>query len=301
MEIMLASSRGGTEANMSIRVGFVGLGNIGKPMALRLPAAGLETTVFDIAAAPLQELVAAGAKAAAAPREVAAASDVVGVCVQTDAQVRSVVEGEHGLLVGAKPGLVIAIHSTVLPSTVEAVSAAALARGVAVVDACVTGNIRAPEPNFKLFLGGEPDAIAKLEPYTSAIAVRVIQAGALGNSCKVKICLNLITYLQWTAAFESAALAKATGLPLEVLEEVGRSNGQLTDLMVSFLALHKTPDEARKSEAMQTYLRTNMHVAEKDLAHALALAREAGVALPGTALVSQLMARIYAVDDPKRR
>jgi 3-hydroxyisobutyrate dehydrogenase len=286
---------------MSMKAGFVGLGNIGKPMALRLPAAGLETTVFDIAAAPVQELTAAGAKAAASPREVAAASDVVGVCVQTDAQVRAVVEGENGLLAGAKLGLVIAIHSTVLPSTVLAVSAAAAARGVAVVDACVTGNVRMPDPKFKLFLGGDPAAIAKIESYTGAIAERVIQAGALGNSCKVKICLNLITYLQWTAAFEATSLAKAVGLPLEVLEEVGRANGQLTDLMVSFMAIHKAPDAARKSDGMQTYLRTNMHVAEKDLAHALALAREAGLALPGAALVSQLMARVYGVEDPGRR
>ena len=286
---------------MTVKAGFVGLGLIGKRMALRLREAGLETTVFDLVAAPVQELAAAGAKAARSAREVAAASDVVGVCVQTDAQVRAVVEGEDGLLAGAQPGLVIAVHSTVLPSTVAALHAVAAKRGVEVIDACVTGVPRAPEPNFKLFLAGDPGAIAKAEPYTSAIAVRVIQAGALGNSCKVKICLNLITYLQWTAAFESAALAKATGLPLEVLEEVGRSNGQLTELMIQYLALHKAPETARKSNDMQTYLRTQMHVAEKDLAHALALAREAGVALPGAALVSQLMARIYLVEDPKRR
>ena len=285
---------------MSMKVGFVGLGYIGKFMALRLPAAGLETSVFDIVPAPVQELCAAGAKAAGSPREVAAASEVVGVCVQTDAQVRTVVEGENGLLAGAKPGLVIAIHSTVLPSTVEAVNAAAAARGVAVVDACVSGVSRALEPNFKLFLAGDPAAIAKIEPYTSAIAVRVIQAGALGNSCKVKICINLITYLQWTASFEAATLAKGVGLPLEVLEEAGRSNGQVTDLMIQYLALHKAPEAARKSEDMQAYLRTQMHVAEKDLAHALALAREAGVALPGAALVSQLMAQIYLVEDPRR-
>jgi 3-hydroxyisobutyrate dehydrogenase-like beta-hydroxyacid dehydrogenase len=270
-------------------------------MALQLPKAGLETTVFDIVPAPVQELVAAGAKAARSPREVAAVSDVVGVCVQTDAQVRTVVEGEDGLLAGARPGLVIAVHSTVLPSTVQAVHAAAAKRGVEVIDACVSGQSREREPNYKLFLAGDPATIAKAEPYTSAIATRVIRAGALGNSCKVKICLNLITYLQWTAAFESASLAKANGLPLEVLEEAGRANGQLTELMIQYLALHKAPESARKSDDMQTYLRTQMHVAEKDLAHALALAREAGVALPGAALVSQLMARIYLVEDPGRR
>ena len=71
--------------------------------------------------------------------------------------------------------------------------------------------------------------------------------------------------------------------------------------MIQYLALHKAPEAARKSDDMQAYLRTNMLVAEKDLAHALALAREAGVTLPGAGLVSQLMARIYLVEDPKRR
>jgi len=286
---------------MTLKAGFVGLGYIGKLMALQLPKAGLETTVFDIVPAPMEELAAAGAKAARSPREVAAASDVVGVCVQTDAQVRAVVESEDGLLAGARPGLVIAVHSTVLPSTVQAVHAEAAKRGVEVIDACVSGQSREKEPNYKLFLAGDPAAIAKAEPYTKAIAKRVIQAGALGNSCKAKICLNLITYLQWTAAFESASLAKATGLPLEVLEEAGRSNGQLTELMIQYLGTLKMPEAMRKSDDMQAYLRTQMHVAEKDLAHALALGRDAGVTLPGAALVSQLMARIYAVDDPKRR
>jgi 3-hydroxyisobutyrate dehydrogenase len=287
---------------MTARVGFVGLGYIGKPMALRLPAAGLETTVFDIVAEPVKELGAAGAKPASSPRAVAAESDVVGVCVQTDDQVRAVVVGEEGLLAGAKPGLVIVIHSTILPATVEALSALAAKQGVRVVDACVTGNVRAADPMFKLFAGGEAETIAKIRPYLHAIAAdRVILTGALGTGCKTKICLNLITYLQWTAAYEAAALARGVGVPLEVLEQAGRSNGQLTDLMIAYLALFKLPEAARKGEALQAYLSTQMHVAEKDLACALQLAREAGVSLPGAALVSQLMARIYPVEEAGAR
>jgi 3-hydroxyisobutyrate dehydrogenase len=287
---------------MSTRAGFVGLGYIGKPMALRLPAAGLETTVFDVVAEPVKELGAAGAKAASSARAVAAASDVVGVCVQTDDQVRTVVTGEDGLLAGAKPGLVIVIHSTIPPATVEALCALAAKQGVSVIDACVTGNVRAPDPMFKLFAGGDADTIAKIGPYLHAIAAdRVIRTGALGSGCKTKICINLITYLQWTAAFEAAALARAVGVPFEVLEQAGRSNGQLTDLMISYLAIFKLPEAARKGEAMQAYLRTQMHVAEKDLACALQLARDAGVSLPGAALVSQLMARLYAIEEPGGR
>jgi len=285
-----------------MKAGFVGLGYIGKPMAQRLPAAGIETAVFDIAPAPVKELAAGGAKAATSAREVAAASEVVGVCVQTDEQVRTVVASEDGILEGAAPGLVIVIHSTILPSTVEAMAALAAKQGVDVVDACVSGNVRAADPMFKLFAGGDAGVLARIEPYLRAIAAdRVIRTGLLGTGCKTKICVNLITYLQWTAAFEAATLARAVGLPLETLEQAGRSNGQLTELMIAYLGTHKMPESMRKSEAMQHYLRTQMHVAEKDLACALQLAREGGVALPGTALVSQLMARIYTIEDPGRR
>jgi 3-hydroxyisobutyrate dehydrogenase len=285
-----------------MRTGFIGLGYIGKPMAQRLPAAGLATTVFDIAPAPVSELVGAGAKAAASPDEVAAASDVVGICVQTDAQVRAVIEGENGLLAGAKPGLMIAIHSTILPSTVQEMNAVAAKQGVEVVDACVSGNTRAADPMFKLYVGGEAAQVERIRPYLTAIAAdRVIHAGELGSGCKAKIVLNLVTYLQWLAAFEGSILAQGAGLTIDMYEKVGRSNGQLTDMMCAYLAAHKLPEKALKSEAYQHYVQTQMHNAEKDLACALDLARQAGVALPGAALVSQLMARIYLIDDPKRR
>lgn len=287
---------------MGMKTGFVGLGDIGKHMALQLPKAGLATSVFDIAPAPVQELVAAGAKAASSPREVAAASDVVGVCVRTDAQVRTVVAADDGLLAGAKPGLVIVVHSTIVPATVESLAAEAREHGVSLIDACVTGNVRSADPMFKLFAGGDAELLAKIQPYTAAIAAeRVIHTGALGSGCKTKICVNLITYLQWIAAYEATSLARAVGLPQEVLEQAGKSNGQLTDLMIAFLGVHKMPDAVRTSDAMQGLLRVNMLVGEKDLACALELAREAGITLPGAALASQLMARVYGVEDPKRR
>src|SRR5262245_46626529 len=109
----------------AVRVGFVGLGNIGMPMAKRLPAAGLPTTVYDVVPDRVEALVAAGAKAAATLRELAAASDLIGVCVRDDADVQAVVLRADGLLAGASPGAVIAIHSTVQPRTVVEAAAAA--------------------------------------------------------------------------------------------------------------------------------------------------------------------------------
>jgi len=287
---------------MALRAGFIGLGNQGKPIAANLVAAGFETTVFDVAAAPLAELAAAGAKPAGSPREVAERADVICLCVPEDRHVRDVVLGAHGVLAGAARGAVIAVHSTILPETAVALGAEATPRGVAVLDACVTGGAaRAVQKQLTYLVGGDAAALARARPVLEVSAVKLIHAGALGNGAKLKLCLNLITYIQWAAAFESFALARATGLPQELLEEAGRANGQLTPLMQSFLALHKAPESARKGEGMQAALRGYMSVAEKDLAWALELARRANVALPVGGLVAQLMARIYGVEDGGRR
>jgi 3-hydroxyisobutyrate dehydrogenase len=287
---------------MAHRAGFVGLGNIGKPMAKRLVQAGLETTVYDIADAPVRELVALGAKAAASPRELAAGADSIGICVRDDDDVRQVAYGDDGLLAGAAPGAVIAIHSTVLPRTVEEVAAAAAEREVGVIDACITGGAEGAERGELTYMvGGDAAQLERCRPAFETAARKIVHAGALGNGARVKLCNNLMTYLSWTAAYEGTCLARAVGLPLEVLEEVTRSNGILSEPMQRFLGVHKLPDDARRSDAVQALLRGHVAVAEKDLAWTLQLAREAGVSLPGTALASQLMARVYGLEDAKRR
>jgi 3-hydroxyisobutyrate dehydrogenase-like beta-hydroxyacid dehydrogenase len=287
---------------MAHRAGFVGLGNIGKPMAKRLVQGGLETTVYDIDDAPVRELVRLGAKGAASPRELAAAADSIGICVRDDADVRRAVYGDLGLLAGAAPGSVIAIHSTVLPQTVEEVAAAAAERGVGVVDACITGGAGGAEQGELTYMvGGDTRHLERCRPAFETSARKIVHAGALGNGARVKLCNNLMTYLAWTAAYEGAALARAIGLPQDVLEEVTRSNGILSEPMQRFLAIHKLPDEARRSEDMQKVLRGHVALAEKDLAWTLQLAREAGVTLPGTALASRIMARVYGLEDEKRR
>ena len=146
-------------------------------------------------------------------------------------------------------------------------------------------------------MGGDAKALERARAYLECSATKIIHAGPLGAGAKLKLCVNLITYIQWAAAFESFQLAKAIGLPQEVLEEAGIANGQLTPLMIAFLATHKAPDEARGSAGMQALMRGYMNVAEKDLAWVLQLARRAGVSLPVGGLVSQLMAQIYGVGD----
>jgi 3-hydroxyisobutyrate dehydrogenase len=285
-----------------MRAGFIGLGNIGKPMAERLVKGGLETTVFDLDEAPVRELVAAGAVAARSAREVAERADVIGICVPEDRHVRAVMSGPDGLLSAAKPGTIVLIHSTVLPATAIELGKEAASRGVALLDACVTGGEdRARAGTCTYLVGGDADALEKARPFLEKSSERIIHAGALGDGAKLKLCINVLTYLQWAAAFESFKLAQVIGLPTDVFEQAGKANGQLTDLMSRYLVSQKLPEEARKSDGFQKLVRNHMKIAEKDLAWALELAREAGVSLPAAALASQSMARIYGVEDTKRR
>ena len=124
---------------MALRAGYIGLGNIGKPMASCWIGGGFETTVYDVVAAPMEELAEGGAVAAASPREVAERSDVVCICVPEDAHVRAVMGGKDGVLAGASPGTVVAIHSTILPNTVLELADQVAAKQVSILDACVTG------------------------------------------------------------------------------------------------------------------------------------------------------------------
>ena len=288
---------------MSIRVGFIGLGNQGRPIAAHLAPAGFETTVYDVVPEPIAELVEAGARAAASPREVGENADVVGICVPEDKHVIAVALGQDGLLSGLRPGSVVLVHSTILPETIDQIATAGAALGIEVLDACVTGGaMRAQARQLTYLIGGSEAALEKARPYLEATTeVPPIYAGPLGSGAKLKLCINLITYIQWAAAHESMVLAQAIGLPQEVLEAAGRSNGQLTDMMLTFLAVHKAPEATRTSESFQDMMRRNMKIAEKDLAWALQLARDSDVALPVGGVVAQSMARIYGVEDEGRR
>lgn len=283
---------------MVLRVGFIGLGNIGMPMARRLLAGGLETHVLDAVQAPVDELVRDGAKPARSPRDLAERVDVIGVCVRDDADVRAVILGDDGVLAGAARDSVIALHSTILPSTVREVGARAAERGIGVLDACVTGGAAAAAAGKLTYIvGGDAGHLERCRPAFETSAAKIVHTGPLGSGAATKLCNNLMTYLAWLSAFESFQLARAAGLSQEKLEEVTRSNGNLTEPMQLFLALHKAPEATRKSRDFQARMRSFATLAEKDLAVTLAFARESGVALPGTGLVSQLMARVYGLED----
>ena len=287
---------------MTIRAGFIGLGNQGKPIAAHLAPRGLTTTVFDIAPGPVAELVKGGARAAASARQVGEQSDVVGICVAEDDHVLAVTFGEDGLLAGMRPGGLVLIHSTVLPQTVDRVAKAANERGVEVMDACVTGGAdRAVARKLVFMVGGSEAGLAKAKPYFEAATdMAVIHAGPLGCGAKLKLCVNLNTNILFAAAREATNLARASGLSPELLEQVCRANGQFTDMTLAYLAGKRLPESVLGGEDYQRFAHSMAALAEKDLAWALQLARKSDVSLPVTGLVSQLAAGIYGVQGSKR-
>jgi 3-hydroxyisobutyrate dehydrogenase-like beta-hydroxyacid dehydrogenase len=287
---------------MTTRVGYIGLGDMGKAMASNLAPKGFDTRVFDLNPDPVAELVAAGAVGAASCREVGEHAEVLSICVPADAHVEAVLLGEDGALAGMAKGSIVAVHSTVQPDTVEKVAAAARERGVHLIDACVTGGREVAEKGgLTLLVGGEESDIAQARPVLEAYGTTLLHAGPLGSGAKLKLAVNLMTYVNWAAISESFRLAKASGLDPEVFLEAVRSNGQLSKMQERFVGGIQLPDEAIASEAYQSFIKIQMFTAEKDLAHALELGRKCGIVMPAASVVSQDMARIYRVEDKGRR
>jgi len=287
-----------------MRVGYIGLGNMGLPMSSHLAPAGFETTVFDLVPDAVKALVETGARAASSPLEVAEASDVLCVCVPADEHVRAVLlgDGAPGALAGLAPGAVVAIHSTVRPETIEEMHAAAEERGCSVIDAAVTGGEHgARARQLVCLVGGDAESVEKVRPVLEASSKLVIHAGPRGAGAKLKLVVNLFGYIHYAAVREAFALAEVIGIDSQHLIDATRANGQLSEAELVFVPGAALPQETTLPEEAQQLMRSHLSLAEKDLAHALELARRAGLALPTAAVVSQGMARVYRVDDPRRR
>jgi 3-hydroxyisobutyrate dehydrogenase len=142
------------------------------------------------------------------------------------------------------------------------------------VDACITGGQAGAEQGTLTYMvGGDADHIECCRAAFETSAAKIVHTGELGSGAAMKLCNNLMTYLGFLAAFEATLLARSAGLTDEVFEEVTRSNGNLNDQMVAFLALHKLPADVLKEEGFQQHVRGFTTLAEKDLALTLEFAR----------------------------
>ena len=274
-------------------VGFIGLGNMGKPMARNLVCDTLEAWVYDVQQAPVDELVALGAHAGS-PAEIARHCRVIGLCVRDDRDVEALLYGEAGMLAQTARGSVIAVHSTVTQAGLLRWAADAAARGIDLIDAPVSRGKLGKEPHFLCYMvGGDAAVLERCRPVLETSAESIIHAGPLGAGIALKLCNNLITYLEFIAMSEALAIASRSGLSIDVLAEVGRGNGVINERMVAFAANRGKLQEQLGEAGFAAAFGPFGKLGEKDLDAALETARSLGLHLPATELARSTIHNVF--------
>lgn len=258
-------------------VGFVGLGQIGAPMAERLLGWPGGLVVHDVASAATEPFAAAGAIVAPTVGDLAAQARLISVMVRDDEQVCTVVDQ---ILADAAEGTIVAIHSTIRAETAEALAAAAMDQGVEIVDAPVSGGaMGAADGTLAVLVGGTPEAVERCRVPFAAFADLVVHFGPVGSGTKAKLARNLLHFVSFTATAEAQRLAEAAGLDLEALGRVVRHSDAVTG-GAGAVMLRKTTEPTRPDEFWRKVFTHATALGEKDLDLALALGRDLGVDLP---------------------
>lgn len=204
------------------RVGFIGLGSQGAPMARRIVDAGFPVTLWARRPATLEPFAGTPAKVADSPADLAASSDLVCICVVSDADVEEVVAGERGVLAGLGAAGVIAVHSTVHPDTCRRLARQAEARSVRLIDAPVSGGgPAAAEGRLLVMAGGDAETVEYCRPVLATYGDPVVHLGPLGSGQLTKLLNNLL----FTAHLATAASALTLG------QALGVDPGRLADVM----------------------------------------------------------------------
>ncbi len=263
-------------------IGFVGLGNIGRPMALRLAAAPIPPLwVHDVAPEPLAELEQAGARVANDLVEIAEHVDLLCVMVRDDDQVREVLAGVVAVArpEGAPP-LSVAIHSTVGPTTAAELAEVTDRHGVRLLDAPVSGGpTGAAEGTLAIMVGGDAEAFEVAEPVLSLMGSRTVYAGPVGAGTAMKLARNLLHFVSFTAATEAQRLAEAAGVDLVKLGEIVRHTDAITGGPGAIM--HRDTTAALAPDDFWHGVFSHVvALGEKDLGFAIDLADQLGVDVP---------------------
>ncbi len=269
-----------------MHLGYIGLGNMGAPMAKRLVGWPGGLTVFDIRSEAMTPLAEAGATPADSVADVAVA-DLISVTVLDDAQVREVV-GE--LAANAKPGTIIAIHSTISDTTAVELAETLKPQGIHIVDAPVSGGGGAAEKGeLATMVGAEREVYERIKPAFKQWASMVIHAGGPGAGTRMKLARNMLTFTSYAAACEAMKLAEAAGLDLQALGRVVRH----TDALTSGAGAIMVRDDMKSIEPENFLYQPFLHardLGEKDLSLALALGEAVSVDLPLAEVAFQRLA-----------
>jgi 2-hydroxy-3-oxopropionate reductase len=261
-------------------VGFIGLGIMGRPMARNLLKAGYALVVHSRSRGPVDETVKAGATAAASPRDVAAQCDVLITMLPNSPDVEQVALGPNGIIEGARRGLIFADMSTISPIVSKKIGAALEPKGVAMLDAPVSGGEKgAIDGALSIMVGGDKAVFERVLPIFQAMGKTITLLGPLGLGGFTKLANQIIVAVNLTALAEALTLGKKAGLDRELL---------LTAL-AGGLAGSRCLDQKKSNYVSNTYnpgFKIDLHY--KDLGLIMESARALGVPLPATAVVQEL-------------
>jgi 3-hydroxyisobutyrate dehydrogenase-like beta-hydroxyacid dehydrogenase len=253
-----------------MKVGFVGLGNMGAPLATNLVEAGFDLMVYDVREDRVREWAANGAKAGNSIADIGKHGEVIALAVVDDEQVEAVVAGKDGLLTAASPGTVIAIHSTIHPRTVKALAETALAKGVGVVDAQMSGGAAGAKNKTLCFMiGGDKAHFEKCRPLLAASGKHIFHMGAVGSGAAAKLAQQTMVLVNILSAYEGMSLAEKAGIDVNVFQELVKSSAGQSHIANNWQKFREST--SRNAHMIELFF--------KGVCPALELAHEVGVSV----------------------
>jgi len=274
---------------MAMKLGFVGLGIMGRPMALNLRKAGHELWVYARRAESMKPLSDEGAKPCAAPQEVAANADITFICVADTPDVEQVIMGDKGLLASVRRGAVVVDMSTISPVTTRRFAKELAARGAEMLDAPVSGGeIGAVNGTLSIMVGGSPDVFERVKPYFECMGKNIVLVGGNGAGQVAKACNQIVVGVTIEAVSEALTFARRNGVDA----------GKVRDALMGGFAGSKILEVHGKrilDNEFKPGFKVKLH--QKDLRIVIEAAHQLGLALPGTALVAQHLNALMGSGD----
>jgi 3-hydroxyisobutyrate dehydrogenase len=233
------------------RIGFIGVGTMGLPMAANLVKKGFAVTAFDMNPAAVKAATAVGAAAAASAAEAVAGADLVITMLPSSPHVESAFTGDGGVLMAARKGTLLVDMSTIDPAVTRRLAAAAAARGLRFVDAPVSGGVpRATDGTLAIMVGGAPADFEAARPALAALGANVIHVGEVGSGEVAKLCNNLIAGVAAVAVSEAFRIAEGFGVDPKVITEVISKSSGNTWVMEH---MHPVPGLVARSASTNEY------------------------------------------------
>jgi len=268
------------------RIGFIGLGIMGKPMAGHLVKAGYPMQVYDIVSGPVEELAALGARACGSSREVAEKSDLIFLMLPDTPDVEAALFGHDSVSMGIRPGSIVVDMSSISPIATRRFAEKLKALGADMLDAPVSGGqIGAENATLSIMVGGDEEVFNKVLPFFEKMGKNIVRIGGNGDGQVCKVANQVVVALTIEAISEALVLAGKAGADVTKVREAllgGFAQSRI-------LEVH---GERMIKRTFNPGFRLKLH--QKDLNLALETAREIGVALPGTAAAQQLFNAVAA-------